>query len=125
MKRTARAIAQGGLAAALFALAACTGTRTSTGAVLNAGESARVHLLGSPTHVDILNTGAQSIDYTLESGGVQQSSGSIGPGGRVVERRRHGDVTVTITNPGPGPAQAMVETRSANGMEFERPVRGT
>lgn len=124
MNRATRAIALCAVSATLTGLSACTDSRTSTGAALLPGESARVHLLGSPTRVDIENIGTQSIDYSLVSGGIEQLSGSIAPGDRVVDRRRDGDVTLTITNPGPGPAQAIVETRSASGMQFEQPVRG-
>ncbi|MCB9841060.1 MAG: hypothetical protein H6809_05380 [Phycisphaeraceae bacterium] len=108
------------LLAASAALGACA-SRTTTGTVLHAGESATVRLAGSPIRFEIANIGLQSLDYTLTEHGVETSHGSISPGSRVAESRDADGVLITITNPGPGLAHAAVETSSRHGMEFRQP----
>lgn len=104
------------------ALAACA-ARTTTGAVLHAGESATVRLTGSPVKFEIANIGQQPLEYTLTENGVETSHGSVGPGGRIAESHHADEIVVTITNPGPGLAHASVETSSRGGMEFRQPSR--
>ena len=108
------------LLAGSTALGACA-SRTTTGTVLHAGESATVRLTGAPVRFEIANIGQQPLDYTLTVDDVEASRGLIGPGGRVAESRNADEIVVTITNPGPGLAHASVETSSRNGMEFRQP----
>ncbi|MEZ6234641.1 MAG: hypothetical protein R3B68_10670 [Phycisphaerales bacterium] len=108
------------LLAGSMALAACA-SRTTTGTVLHAGESATIRLTGSPIRFEIANIGQQPLGYTLTVDNVEESQGLVGPGGRVAESRNADEILVTITNPGPGLAHASVETRSRHGMEFRQP----
>lgn len=120
--RPVSVLRQGAISLALTAaLAACT-SRTTTGTVLHAGESATVRLTGSPVKFEIANVGDQPLDYTLTENGVETSHASVGPGGRVAESRHADEIIVTITNPGPGLAHASVETSSRAGMEFRQPA---
>jgi len=105
----------------LFALTGCAGTRSESGAALAAGQSATLRLFGPSSQVEIRNTGTQAIEYTIAGKGGDVAGGTLYPGNYVAESRSRGGLTVTITNPGPDPAQAILESRSRNGMEFRQP----
>lgn len=104
----------------LFALSACTTSRMENGAALAPGESATLRLYGPRARFELRNIGNQPFDYTVAEPGAT-SGGILEPGSRIAESRHDGDLTLTITNPGPNPAQAMIESKSRGGMEFNQP----
>lgn len=122
LKRTGSLLQQAATGLALMAPLAACASRTTTGAVLHAGESANVRLTGSPVKFEITNIGDQPLEYALAENGVETERGVVTPGSHVAESRHADEILVTITNPGPGLAHASVETSSRGGMECHQPA---